>query len=263
MDQILDEVRSLTSRNVVEVEFLGQTVNAYRDARGRTLANLLLAAAEVEGLRRIRFTTSHPAQMTESLMDAMVEAGPVVCPYLHLPVQSGSSAVLKRMRRGYDRDGYLTKIEGLRRRIPGISLGTDIIVGFPLESEAEFEETLTLLNEVEYDTVYAFAYSTRPGTAALKLGTDPPEEVRLERLQRLLAHQAGIQQVRNRRWIGRETEVLVESPSKLDPAKWSGRTPEYRVVNFPGATQPGRLERVMVTGSSTFSLQGELSARFA
>ena len=263
MDGILDEVRSLTERNVVEVEFLGQTVNAYRDSRGRTLADLLLAAAGIEGLRRIRFTTSHPAQMTERLMDAMAEAGPVVCPYLHLPVQSGSSAVLKRMRRGYDREGYLSKIEGLRRRIPGISLGTDIIVGFPLETEAEFEETLRLLDEVEYDTVYAFSYSTRPGTAALSLGTDPPEMVRLERLQRLLAHQAGIQQVRNRRWIGRETEVLVEAPSKMDPAKWSGRTPEHRVVNFPGSTEPGRLERVTVTGASTFSLKGELSASLA
>ena len=263
MDVVLDEVRSLREQNVIEIEFLGQTVNAYRDSRGRTLADLLLAAAKIDGLRRIRFTTSHPAQMTERLMDAMAEAGPVVCPYLHLPVQSGSSAVLKRMRRGYDRDGYLSKIDGLRRRIPGISLGTDVIVGFPLETEAEFEETLTLLDEVEYDTVYAFSYSKRPGTAALSLGSSPSETVGLERLQHLLAHQAGIQKIRNRRWIGRETEVLVESPSKMDPAKWSGRTPEHRVVNFPGSTEPGRLERVTVTGSSTFSLKGELSGSIA
>ena len=134
LDDVLAEVRSLSARGVIEIEFLGQTVNAYRDAAGRTLADLLEAATEVNGIERIRFTTSHPAQMTERLMDAMSACRPVVCPYLHLPVQSGSDDVLLQMRRGYDRDGYLRKIDGLRSRIPELALGTDVIVWFPTES---------------------------------------------------------------------------------------------------------------------------------
>jgi len=161
MDVVLDEVRSLAAQGIAEVEFLGQTVNAYRDSRGRSLADLLLAASEVEGIRRIRFTTSHPAQMTERLMDAMV-AAPAVVPYLHLPVQSGSSRVLRDMKRGYDREGYLRKVEALRRRRPAISLGTDFIVGFPTETAGDFQESLTLLDEVGFDTVYSFTYSRAP-----------------------------------------------------------------------------------------------------
>jgi tRNA-2-methylthio-N6-dimethylallyladenosine synthase len=263
MDGILDEVRDLTAKGVVEIEFLGQTVNAYRDGNGRTLADLLTSAKNVEGLRRIRFTTSHPAQMTDRLMDAMAEAAPVVCPYLHLPVQSGSSAVLKRMRRGYDREGYLAKIAGLRRRMPQMSFGTDVIVGFPGETESEFRETLSLLDEVQYDTIYSYVYSPRPGTAALQLGEDPPKEVGFERLRRLQETQQRIQGDLNRRWIGRDLEVLVEATSKLDPLKWSGRTPENRVVNFPGTSRPGSLEWVKVTGATSFSLRGELSRGYA
>ncbi|HXV76295.1 MAG TPA: tRNA (N6-isopentenyl adenosine(37)-C2)-methylthiotransferase MiaB, partial [Candidatus Polarisedimenticolaceae bacterium] len=159
MAEVLAEVRALARSGVLEVEFLGQTVNAYRDDRGQTLADLLRATAAIDGIDRIRFTTSHPAQMTERLMDAMRDARPALCPYLHLPVQSGSSAVLERMRRGYDRETYLDKIEEIRRRIPEISFGTDIIVGFPGETDEEFDDTLRLLEEVPFDTVYSFAYS--------------------------------------------------------------------------------------------------------
>ena len=254
LDAILTEVKRLAAEGVLEVEFLGQTVNAYRDAEGHTLSDLLLSAAEIDGIERIRFTTSHPAQMTDAIMDAMAAAQPKVCPYLHLPVQSGSSAVLARMRRGYDRERYLSKIEGLRRRIPHIALGTDIIVGFPGETENDFEETLSLLDEVHYDTVYSYAYSPRPGTAALGLDESIPESQRLERLQRLQAHQKGIQERRNRRWIGRELEVLVEGPSKTRPANWTGRTPEHRVVNFPGPAVAGELRRLRIMRSTAFSL---------
>jgi tRNA-2-methylthio-N6-dimethylallyladenosine synthase len=244
----------------VEVEFLGQTVNAYRDARGRTLADLLEATASTDGIRRIRFTTSHPAQMTERLMDAMADASPEVCPYLHLPVQSGSSKVLRDMRRGYDREGYLRKIEGLRARIPDLLFGTDIIVGFPTESESDFEDTMSLLDEVRFDTCYSFAYSARPGTAALGLEDPVPLEQKLDRLARLQARQKEIQERRARRWIGREVEILVEGGSKRDRDEWTGRTPENRVVNFAGASAPGRLERVKIVAATAFSLRGDLTS---
>jgi len=256
MGQIMEEVRSLAERGVLEVEFLGQTVNAYRDSNGRTLGDLLAETARLDGIERIRFTTSHPAQMTDALMDAMAAARPKVCPYLHLPVQSGSSAVLRAMRRGYDREAYLAKIEGLRRRIPGISFGTDIIVGFPGETEREFGETLSLLQEVEFDTVYSFAYSARPGTAAHGMD-DPPLELKLERVNRLQALQNGIQARRNQGWVGRAVEVLVEGPSKKRPSRWSGRSADYRIVNFSGRATPGRISAVRITGASAFSLRGE------
>jgi len=256
MDHVLAEVRGLAGQGTLEVEFLGQTVNAYRDADGRTLGSLIEATAGVEGIERIRFTTSHPAQMTESLMDSMAAARPRLCPYLHLPVQSGSNRVLKKMRRGYDRETYLKKIAGLRDRIPGIAFGTDIIVGFPNESEEDFSETLSLLDEVRFDTVYSFAYSPRPDTAALDL-QDLPLPVKLERLERLHSRQHAIQVERNARWVGRTTEVLVEGMSKRNDSRWGGRNPEFRIVNFSGEATPGTLQRVRVTGSSAFSLRGE------
>jgi tRNA-2-methylthio-N6-dimethylallyladenosine synthase len=257
MDGVLAEVRDLASRGVVEVEFLGQTVNAYRDAQGHTLADLLPATAAVEGIHRIRFTTSHPAQMTVPLMDAMAAARPELCPYLHLPVQSGSSSVLHRMRRGYDREGYLRKIAALRARIPEMTFGTDLIVGFPGETDQDFEGTLSLMKEVQFDQVYSFTYSPRPGTAALDLGDEVGERTKLERLQRLQACQREIQEKRNRSLIGREVEVLVEGMSKRDAGKWSGRTPENRVVHFTGDFRPGRLERLVIRETTAYSLRGE------
>ena len=256
LEDVVGEVRHLAARGVHEVEFLGQTVNAYRDAAGRNLGDLLQAAAAVEGIGRIRFTTSHPAQMTESLMDAMRDARPKLCPYLHLPVQSGSSAVLRAMRRGYDRSGYLSRIEALRRRIPEMTFGTDVIVGFPTETDADFEQTLELVREVEYDTLYSFAYSARPGTAALEFGDAVPADVKMERLQRLQAEQQGIQERRMARWVGSVVEVLVDGPDAKRPGVWSGRTPEARVVNFRGESAPGRLERVVVERASPFALYG-------
>ena len=255
IEELLDEVRALAERGVVEVEFLGQTVNAYRDAAGHDLAELLSTAAAIDGIRRIRFTTSHPAQMTERLMDAMAAASPTVCPYLHLPVQSGSDDVLRAMRRGYDREGYLEKIAALRERMPGMLFGTDVIVGFPTEDEEKFERTLSLLDEVQYDTVYSFAYSERPGTRSVTLGDPVALEVKLERLRRLQARQKGIQERRNRTWMGRRVEVLVEGPSKTDAQKWTGRTPEHQLVHFPGESAPGRIEKVEITGFTAYSLQ--------
>jgi tRNA-2-methylthio-N6-dimethylallyladenosine synthase len=248
----------LAARGFREVEFLGQTVNAYRDARGRTLGELLRATAGIDGIERIRFTTSHPAQMTDALMDAMAASRPKLCSYLHLPVQSGSSAVLAAMRRGYDRQGYLAKIHGLRERMPDLCLGTDIIVGFPTETEADFEETLSLVSEVGFDTVYSFAYSVRPKTAALELGPDLAEEVKFERLARLNELQRAIQERRNRDWIGRTVSVLVEGPNRRNHLAWTGRTPEARWVHFDGDSAPGRVETVRVADASAYSLRGEI-----
>ncbi len=256
MDVIVREVQALAANGTREVELLGQTVNAYRDAAGRTLAELLLAVADVDGIERIRFTTSHPAQMTDRIMDAMAAAQPKVCPYLHLPVQSGSSDVLAAMRRGYDRARYLSKIEGLRRRIPGICFGTDIIVGFPTEGEDDFRQTLGLLEEVRYATCYSFAYSPRPGTASLNLGDPVPKQEKLARLARVQELQRGIQRELHAEWLGRRVEVLVEGPSKRDPGEWTGRTPENRIVNFAGPSGAGRLETLTITGFSPYSLRG-------
>lgn len=258
MDDVLDEVRALAANGFREVEFLGQTVNAYRDARGRTLGDLLVATSAQDGIERIRFTTSHPAQMTDSLMDAMASARPKLCSYLHLPVQSGSSEVLRAMRRGYNREAYLAKIAGLRERIPELAFGTDIIVGFPTETEDDFQQTLSLLNEVGFDTVYSFAYSVRPGTGALSLGPDLPEEVKFERLARLNGIQKDIQARRNQSWIGRDVEVLVEGPNRRNSQEWTGRTSEARWVHFLGDSAPGRVERVRVEQVSAFSLRGEI-----
>ena len=256
LDNVLGEVRSLADRDVREIEFLGQTVNAYRDNLGHGLGDLLLATAEIDGIDRIRFTTSHPAQMTDKLMDTMAAAHPKVCPYLHLPVQSGSSAVLERMRRGYDRGTYLAKVDALRSRISEISFGTDIIVGFPGETDADFDQTLSLLDEVSFDTVYSFAYSERPGTRAMDFPEAIPLATKLARLKTLQGKQKKIQEKRNRLWIGRRLEVLVEGPSKRDPSRWTGRTPENRIVHFRGETAPGRMETIEITASTAYSLIG-------
>jgi tRNA-2-methylthio-N6-dimethylallyladenosine synthase len=258
MATVMEEVGQLARRGRLEIEFLGQTVNAYRDAARNKLADLLLATAAMEGISRIRFTTSHPAQMTGELMDAMAESRPKVCPYLHLPVQSGSSSVLRDMRRGYDREGYLGTIAEMRRRMPDLLFGTDVIVGFPTETEADFEQTLSLMAEVRFDTVYSFAYSPRPGTKALELGDPLPLEVKMERLRLLQESQKALQERRNSAWVGREVEVLIEGSSKRDGSEWMGRTPENRIVNCAGATSAGRLEKVKIVGSSAYSLRGEL-----
>jgi tRNA-2-methylthio-N6-dimethylallyladenosine synthase len=262
MDDVLAEVTALAANGIREVEFLGQTVNAYRDARGRTLAELLLAATRIDGIERMRFTTSHPAQMTERLMDAMAAARPKLCPYLHLPAQSGSDGVLRAMRRGYDRKGYLSKIDGLRRRMPELRLGGDFIVGFPNEQEQDFEQTLSLIEQVEYDTLYSFCYSPRPGTAALDLEDPISQRVKLERLRRLQRLQQEIQERRNAHWVGRQVNVLVEGRSRRDPTKWTGRTPESRVVNFSGPSAPGRMERIGIRRSTAFALDGALVSEF-
>ncbi|RMG43273.1 MAG: tRNA (N6-isopentenyl adenosine(37)-C2)-methylthiotransferase MiaB [Acidobacteria bacterium] len=261
---VLEEVRRLAGEGYREVEFLGQNVNAYRCPATRAgLADLLRGAAAISGIERIRFTTSHPLHLRPPIIQAMAEL-PQVCDHLHLPVQSGSSRILAAMRRGYDRELYLARVAALREAVPGISLSTDVIVGFPGEGEAEFEETLSLLETVRFDQVYSFVYSPRPGTPAAGLPDDVPRGVKIERLMRLQALQRRIQLESNARLVGRTVEVLVEGPSRRDAAEWAGRTTSNRVVNFPGAgVRPGDRVAVTITAAGPNSLRGEVAPRRA
>jgi tRNA-2-methylthio-N6-dimethylallyladenosine synthase len=255
-DDIVREVESVVARGFTEVMLLGQTVNAYRSG-DTDFASLLARVNAVPGVRRLRFTTSHPehvdARMAEALRDL-----PRVCPYLHLPFQSGSDRVLESMRRGYTRQQYLDTIALLRDRVPGLALSTDVIVGYPGESEGEFDETLGVLEAVGFDGLFAFTYSPRPGTAALRLRDDVPEEEKRRRLHVLNAHQQQWQRRRNEACLGRVEEVLVET---IDgEGRVSGRTPQFRIVHLDGPeTLVGRIVSVEITGAGPNALQGRLS----
>ena len=235
-EEILREVRDLTAHGYLEIEFLGQNVNAYHDGEC-DLASLLHMADRVQGVRRVRFTTSHPGHLKQGIMDAL-RSVPTVCNHLHLPAQSGSDRVLRSMNRGYTRGRYLAKIGYLRKTVPDIAFSTDIIVGFPGETESDFQDSLALLREVEYDQVFAFAYSPRPGTEAPRLDAALPENVKEARLRELLALQESIQIRGNNGLIGRKFEVLVDGTGRLDNGLLKGRTRCNRIVHFPG---PGRL----------------------
>lgn len=229
-DAIVGEVEGLVERGYREVMLLGQTVNAYRFA-DLDFADLLARVNVVPGLRRLRFTTSHPEHVTPRLADALRNLD-TVCPYLHLPVQSGSDRVLASMRRGYDRRHYQATIALLRDRVPELSLTSDIIVGYPGETDEEFQETLTLVEDVGFDGLFVFKYSPRPGTTALRLADDVPDEEKSRRLRVLNDHQQRLQRARNQARVGRQDEVLVDT---IEPGGVSGRTPQFRIVHLPGA----------------------------
>jgi tRNA-2-methylthio-N6-dimethylallyladenosine synthase len=250
---IVREVESLAGRGYPEVMLLGQTVNAYRDG-ATDFAALLERVHAVAGLRRVRFTTSHPEHVDERMADAMRDL-PRVCPYLHLPFQSGSDRVLASMRRGYTRRGFLDTVGLLRDRVRDLTLSTDVIVGYPGETESEFEETLAVLEEVGFDSLFAFTYSPRPGTAALRLADDVPEAEKRRRLHVVNAHQQQWQRRRNEARIGSVEEVLVESVD--GPGRVSGRTPHFRIVHLAGPeTLVGTLVQVEVTSAGANSLTG-------
>ena len=254
-EEILREVRDLTAHGYVEIEFLGQNVNAYHDGQ-RDLASLLRMADRVQGVRRVRFTTSHPGHLKQGIMDAL-RSVPTVCNHLHLPAQSGSDRVLRSMNRGYTRARYLAKIGYLRKTVPDIAFSTDIIVGFPGETESDFQDSLALLREVEYDQVFAFAYSPRPGTEAPRLDSALPENVKQARLRELLALQESIQIRRNGGLIGRTFEVLVDGTGRLDNGLLKGRTRCNRIVHFPGPARRGEFVEVKITRAHAHSLVGE------
>ncbi len=260
-ERILREIENLAAEGVKEVMLLGQNVNSYGKTSpgGLTFPQLLHTINNISGLERIRFTTSHPQDLSAELIEAYATLEKL-CEHLHLPVQSGSDTVLHRMRRGYTREEYMDRIRRLRDRCPEVALSTDIIVGFPGESEQEFERTLEILQEVEYDEIYSFSYSPRPHTLASKIYPDDvPEEVKKRRLEMVLRLQAEISRRKNKERIGRVEEILVDGAAKLGRGQMMGRTRTNRIVNFVGPEElSGRLVQVRIVAAAANSLVGEL-----
>jgi tRNA-2-methylthio-N6-dimethylallyladenosine synthase len=260
-DDVLTEVADLTDRGVKEVTLLGQNVNAYRgrmsDGETADFALLLEYLAEMPGLERLRFTTSHPKEFTQRLIDAYA-AVPQLVSHVHLPVQAGSDRVLAAMKRGYTVLEYKSIVRRLRAVRPQICIASDFIVGFPSESEADFDATLRLVEELGFDASFSFLYSRRPGTPAAGLPDDTPQAVKLARLQRLQDLLDRQSQAIGRAMVGTRQRILVEGPSKKDTAELAGRTENNRVVNFRGAPHlTGRFVEVTVTAALPHSLRGE------
>jgi tRNA-2-methylthio-N6-dimethylallyladenosine synthase len=252
-DDIVDEVASLVERGYPEVMLLGQTVNAYRHG-GLDFAALLERVNAVPGLQRLRFTTSHPEHVDERLAEAIGGLARV-CPYLHLPVQSGSDRILADMRRGYSAGEYRDKVALLRSATPGLALSSDVIVGYPTEDEAAFEETIALVDDVGFEGLFVFMYSPRPGTTAYRSTDDVAEAEKLRRLQVLNERQQRFQAGRNAARIGRREEVLVDT--LVEPGRISGRTRDFRIVHLDGdAGDIGTALGVDITGSGPNSLSG-------
>ncbi|HKQ87065.1 MAG TPA: tRNA (N6-isopentenyl adenosine(37)-C2)-methylthiotransferase MiaB [Candidatus Acidoferrales bacterium] len=258
-DAVLSEARRLAEAGYKEIQLLGQTVNSYRDAstRGLNFAALLREVAAIDGIQRVRFTTSHPNDFTREIVDAIDET-PQLCEHIHLPVQSGSTRILRAMRRTYTREEYLEKISWLRGARKEFSLTTDVIVGFPGETDADFEETITLLDAIGCDGVFSFMYSPRPNTSASSLAGAVPEEEKKKRLAIVQERQRQIQLARNETLIGREFEVLVDSHHAAR-GQWAGRTTSNRVVNFVSERENllGEFAFVRVTRAGPNSLVGE------
>ena len=258
---VLAEARQMADLGYTEIQLLGQNVNSYKDPAGKqTFAELLAAVGEVAGIRRVRFTTSHPRDFGRDIVDA-IDAIPTLCDHVHLPVQSGSSRVLDAMQRLYSREQYLERIAWIKAAKRKISITTDVIVGFPGETEADFSETLGLLGEVGYDAVFAFKYSPRPNTPSLELEDAIPEAEKARRLEVLMANQREIQITRYKKYIGTNCEVMVEGRNETR-AQWIGRTTHNKTLNFtaPQSANPkaGTYAPVVVTGSFPNSLLGEL-----
>jgi tRNA-2-methylthio-N6-dimethylallyladenosine synthase len=260
-DSVLAEARQMADLGYSEIQLLGQNVNSYKDSAGKmSFAELLAAVGQVPGIRRVRFTTSHPRDFGKDIVEA-IDAVASLCDHVHLPVQSGSTRVLDAMQRLYTREQYLERIAWIKGAKREISLTTDVIVGFPGETEAEFEETLSLLDAVEYDGVFSFKYSPRPNTPSLQLEDAIPDVEKARRLAVLMERQREIQKHRNQRHIGHCVEAMVEG--KHDAREqWAGRTSQNKVLNFavPAALTPatGSYVPVRITGSFPNSLLGEM-----
>jgi len=258
---ILRECEQLLAKGVVEISLLGQNVNAYRgegeDGEEWDFTMLLYAVGQLAGLKRLRFSTSHPMEMTDELAVTFGEI-PALMPYLHLPVQSGSDAVLKAMHRGHVRDDYFPIIDKLREHCPDIALSSDFIVGFPGETDEDFEQTLDLVRRVHYDFAYCFKYSPRPGTPASKSEDSVPENIKDERLQRLLELTREQARIKMEQQVGKTVQVLVEKASRNE-GDMQGRTADYRIVHFAGQPrQIGQIMPVKITEAYGQSLRGEL-----
>ncbi|MEJ2436045.1 MAG: tRNA (N6-isopentenyl adenosine(37)-C2)-methylthiotransferase MiaB, partial [Pseudolabrys sp.] len=259
-DDVIAEVADLAERGVREVTLLGQNVNAWSgeiDAEPADFAELLRYIAEIDGIERLRYTTSHPRDMADDLIAAHGEV-PQLMPYLHLPVQSGSDRVLAAMKRGYTALEYRSIVRRLRKARPNVSLTSDFIVGFPGETEPDFQATLDLARELEFDGSFSFIYSARPGTPASELPDDTPHEDKLERLQRLQAVLDAQAHKVSEGMVGSRQRVLVEGPSRKVPAELAGRTGNNRVVNFRGERDlVGRFVDLHITAALSHSLRGE------
>src|SRR6202030_2287106 len=258
---VLSEARQLVDLGYTEIQLLGQNVNSYRDPDGKkSFAELLAAIASVAGIRRGRFTTSHPRDFGRDIVD-VIDAIPAICDHVHLPVQSGSTRVLRAMQRLYTRDEYLERVSWIQGARRDISLTSDLIVGFPGETEAEFEETLSLMDVVGYDSVFTFKYSPRPNTPALGLEDAIPDAEKARRLAVLNEKQKQIGAARNRRHVGQVLEVMVEGKNAAR-GQWVGRTSQIKVMNFTAPegieVQAGSYVPVRVTASFPNSLVGEL-----
>jgi tRNA-2-methylthio-N6-dimethylallyladenosine synthase len=257
--EIVAEATRLATEGVREITLLGQNVNSW----GRDLApdlrtefgELLRACDAVEGIERIRFTSPHPKDFRDPVVAAIAECD-AVCEHVHLPLQSGSTRILKAMRRTYGRERYLALVEKLRTAIPDLALGTDIIVGFPGETEEDFRETLEVVEEARYDSAFTFLYSPRQGTEAAAMPDQVPEEVKRERMERLVELVQRIAAQRNAERVGRAEEVLVEGPSRTDPALLRGRTRRNTTVNFAGEASAGELVAVTIEGATSTTLRG-------
>jgi tRNA-2-methylthio-N6-dimethylallyladenosine synthase len=260
--ELVAEVERMAADGVREVTLLGQNVNAYgRDLRPlrATFAELLQALDPTPGLERVRYTSPHPKDMREDVVRAHAELH-TVCEHVHLPLQAGSSRILKAMRRTYTRERYLDRVALIREHVPDTALTTDIIVGFPGETEADFAKTLEVCEEVGFDGAFTFIYSPRRGTEAATLTEDlVPHEVAVERMERLVEVVQRRARERAQRFVGRELEVLVEGPSRTDPARLRGRTRHNKVVNFEGIAGPGDLVPVHITAATSQTLTGETS----
>ena len=259
-EELIDEVRRLAADGVKEVTLLGQNVNSYgRDLpreRRVTFAQLLSHFDAIDGIERIRYTSPHPKDMREDLIRAHAELG-ALCEHIHLPLQSGSSAVLKRMRRTYSPERYLDRVAMIREHVPDCALTTDIIVGFPGETEADFEQTLEVAEAVGYDGAFTFIYSPRRGTEAATLPDQLPHQIKVARLEQLVEVIQRRAQERAQRFVGRTLEVLVEGPSRTDASRWRGRGRHNKVVNFSGLGAPGELVDVQISSATSQTLAGE------
>jgi tRNA-2-methylthio-N6-dimethylallyladenosine synthase len=262
-DELVAEVREMVAGGVIEVTLLGQNVNAYgravRDGERTSFAALLHALDDIEGLRRVRYTSPHPQDMTEDVVVAHATLDSV-CPHMHLPLQSGSSRILKAMRRTYDRGRFSDRVALIREHNPDIALTTDIIVGFPGETEADFAETLEVCEEVGFDGAFTFIYSPRRDTEAAEFVEDfIAHEVAVDRMERLVEVVQRRAAQRAERFVGRTLDVLVEGPSRTDPSRLRGRSGHGKAVNFSGLAQAGEIVPVQITGSTSQTLSGEMS----
>jgi tRNA-2-methylthio-N6-dimethylallyladenosine synthase len=268
-DSVLAEARQMADLGYTEIQLLGQNVNSYQDPTGiaagksgkrRSFAELLAAVGEVPGIKRVRFTTSHPRDFGRDIIEA-IDAVPALCDHVHLPVQSGSTRVLDAMQRLYTREQYLERISWMKSAKRDIAITTDIIVGFPGETEADLDETLSLLEQVGYDGVFSFKYSPRPNTPAIHLEDAIPDQEKARRLEVLMAKQKEIQSTRNKKYIGSTAEVMVEGHNEAR-GQWIGRTSQNKTLNFtapqPTAPRVGSYVPVRVTGSFPNSLVGEI-----